>query len=434
MNQSKLKIAWFSPFVYSKTETNDSSQSAYFTETLLPFLGKKAEIHLYHNSFSSHPEVPTFHYLRAMGKRDREEYDFFIYNIEDNQCCDFSRIHAGLYPGVSIFHNLFFENPIPDPYLDSPWRETLDKLLDSSIAWARREEKRRDWPANLQRECSLSYASVFTSSFYRGEYERLITRGVCPGGSPGASYFLPYPVDFSSLKKSSQKKLIDRDSPFTIGFCGTTKIEHRLHKLLEALSLSKRQVSLVCLIDKNELERAANMCKEFGIKNVELISDSSIYAWQTQLPRIDLAFHLAFSVYSNPGAKLALSLSHGVPSVVNDHAPFDFFPEDIVSKVLPGPKEAKQIAELLNSFESSKQKGNKLYNFSSELYSAEAISEQLIEVLNRSSIVKKEVLKNWECLERQAKSALMEETLTYIPKESSYYRKHKEIFSELGWS
>ena len=116
----------------------------------------------------------------------------------------------------------------------------------------------------------------------------------------GSSYVLPYPVEEVEPAKIKAGRVL---------FFGGCSVEHRAHKVLEAISKLDNPPELSWLVD-GEAEVAESLVKEFGIKNVRLKKLEQVSDWQNLIEEgASLAIHTYFSAFGDPGP-YPLSLIH----------------------------------------------------------------------------------------------------------------------------
>ncbi len=432
----KPRLAWFSPL---NIEQKGSSTSAYWSDTLLPFLREEFEIHLYHDRFERYLDYPTHHYLSAFEHHKERPYNIFFYQLEDNKAANFTRIQVGINPGVALFHDLLFSTDGPEPILNSPWAETIKLFNDPDHPFPERERKyKKNGPLGY-REAGVAMLPIFSSEQHHLEYQRNITHKFRI--TDQQSYFLPHPV---SSRLSSARKV--RSSRKRMGFLGTPELQHRTHKILMALAEVSFDYELIWLVNPIEAAQARTLLEEYDIKNCELIEGRSPERWSSIMPTIDIALHTLFSVYGQLGPYHAMSLMAGIPTIVTNFAGAEYLADDIVFKIMPGQHEAHELTHLFNSLlEKDDQTGllaaRRAQEFAREFFDAEVVAEDLIRVL--ISAAGSDFSREWEILEARARREAVEEGIRYLSAGSSddcsssprnaWQRLLSPVFSELRW-
>ncbi len=433
----KLRIAWFSP-LGSEGET---SISAYATETLLPYLTDRFEIELFHDSFFSHKKYPTYHYLNAFLRDKERPFDLFFYQLEDSPCTKFVRMHLGLMPGITWFHHFFLSDDGPEPILNSGWQDTVDHFCGKRTVWPERgKEYTRPGP-QAYREAGLSFASLFSLERDHGEYERLVTHKLLADSNQRQSFFLPLPV--SEEVFSCRSKQSTTDAPFRVGYFGTPRIEHRAHKVLQALTEKyEQEVQLHWVVPEEELVIAQERLSEFDLDGV-LYPQATPEQWKQLLPELDCALHPLFSVFGQPGAPLAMSLAAGVPTVVTGFGNTERLVDEVACKIEPGSSEATQVASALRELMKQPRplQNREAQAFAREMYDVQGVAAQLGDtfeyLVSGEQSYLPQAMKRWRALEQDAADSLRKEVSSFLPA-SLWEGKDGEllnpVFEELGWS
>ena len=420
-----LRVAWFSPLniegaklkIYEQqSDSIASSSSAYVSDILLPLLKNDFEIEVFHEGFESYQDFPTFHYLKAFERHAAKPFDLFFYQLEDRECCNFIRMHLGLMPGVVFFHDLLFTKDGPEPILNSPWTDVISCFKNhcsgSKVAWPDRTKKFERQGPIAYREAGLSLLSLFSSERDYGEYTRQIEHGLSKSlleagvkNTVEASY-VPFPVDPAlALKPKSDS------SKLRIGFCGSTKIEHRSHKLLEALSKTEVDYKLIWMIDSDEENLALDLLGEFGIESYEFLVFRTPSAWQELVTSLDLAVHTQFSAFGQPGPYLAMSLMAGLPVAVTRFGTTDVLPASVVFHIEAGETESSQIIELLERL-SDGSKTSSLQttrDYAAEIFDCQAVASELSSMFLKSRQYFQESLGAWDNFQFKARKSLLNE-------------------------
>ena len=437
------RVAWFSPLPVNG-EAN-ASPSAYATETLLPYLSKKFQIHLFHDSFEEFPGFKTNHYLNAFEQHKRNPFDLFFYQIEDHARCNFVRTHMGVMPGIVWFHDFVFSTDGPEPILNSPWSETVQHFSDPRRAWPERGyEFERPGPLGY-REGAYAQCALFSNVANHGDYQRELTLKLGEKRTDlEESYYLPFPVEPIRISSTAQM-----GSAFEVLFAGTPRIEHRAHKLLEALhalqsASDDSNVTLTWLIDESESDAAKELLAEFEVRGVELVEGRSPQKFRELLATANVAVHTLFSVYGQPGPYLEMSLMAGTPVVVTNFASCEELPDSLVFKIRAGESEATEIQAVLQAMvgEEVDFSSNDIREYAEERYSAAMLAEELGSVFRLAHRELEPQRAKWEQLEIAARQELLRELGLQGPRaevgvENALFSSstvYEPAFKELGWS
>jgi glycosyltransferase involved in cell wall biosynthesis len=402
---ARIRIAWFSPLNCGKTTA--PSISAYVSDQLLPHLRKSCDIELFHNSFESYQDLPSFHYLRAFERHQTQPFNLAFYQVEDGPAAHFTRFHLGLMPGVVLFHDLLVVDSGPVPLYESPWEGIIKKFNSDTdahnIPWP---PYRKDRGAELaspfmQRETALAAVPVFSAERNHAEFKRLAPRGI--GADARSSYYLPLPVESRDAKIASPRAI-----PIII-YSGSPRIECRGHKVFQALQKLSRPYTLRWMIEENERSAALELLKEFAIENFELLPGRSPQAWYALAADADIALHPLFSAYGQPGPYLQISLMHELPCITTNFGAAEYLPESVVYKIQPGEHEAHETALALEEILTRKLRMPIGREFVIENCASKLVADELLHIFARSIPQLQEIDRRWVNLLGAARRELLTE-------------------------
>ncbi len=429
----RQRLAWFSAL--NLPGRRSASLSAYATDQILPFLKDSFDITVFHNGFEQYQDFKTAHFLSASELHEQQAFDIFFYQLEDHPDLNFIRQFCGIMPGAIWFHDFLFTSHGPEPILNSPFEDTIQIFNSGKYTFRKRGYEYQERERSGIREAGLSVLQFFSREIARSEAQRRVTRRLdCKSDAP-RNYYLPLPIPEIPLASPGQQRVC---------FCGSVQIEHRAHKLLQAISELEMSIPLVWLIDQRERKQAEELLQEFEIQNVELITGRSPEKWVEIVQGGGVAVHCLFSVYGQMGPYHAISMAAGLPTLVSDFAGAEFLPDNLVIKIEPGAHEARQIAEALGAVFSSRMQfsAKAIAEYARELYSAKFIAGELSFALKSSAGVFREFSQRWQKLEQAARAELLafslETNLGRVDRELfgealPAIQKLQEVYQELGW-
>lgn len=335
----QLRIAWFSPCAGERPGEGESIP-AYVSAQIVPRLADDYTVDLYHPGGLCSFAGVTCYPCRSVLKRHSEEpYDLFFYQVADTPQCDFTRCYLSLLPGVVWFYDVFFRPRAFSGAADAVCRKAdafLADFLQSPPDTAAAEG------AFARREAQYAALSLFSAERNIAEFKRRRGPGIAAqSGIDRDAYFLPYPV--SPLAGRSPASGAEPSDGLTVAFCGTVLLEHRAHYLLSVLSGLRVPWKLLWMLDESEVGEAKRLAAEFGAQNVEFVTPRSNGHWSEAVAWADVAVHLLFSAYGDPGPELAASMMAGVPCVVSDFSAAALLPDQAVWKIACGEKEASEL-------------------------------------------------------------------------------------------
>lgn len=414
----KTRMAWFSSV--------NNGISAYASALLLPHLSSKYDITLFSSDSGQIGNLEALNYLSAFKLHDKQPFDIFFYQFEDTQASYFSRAHLGLMPGIVWFHDFLLLDSGPEPFYTSPWEETLSFLSDECKEFADRSKNYIQKKPHAYREAGLSVIPVFSSERAHDEYKRHIEKTISFAlGMERQSYYLPIPI-----RGKVERTLVNDNLP-CICFCGSVQLQHRAHKLLQALSNISTPFKLKWLVEKGEVPRASELLKEFSIQNYEICDPKSPQAWEKLIGHSNIAVHTLFSVYGSVSPYLEISMAAGLPCIVTDFGNSEYLSEDICIKIEPGEKEAQQLASALSKLLlAPSANSTALQDYCLDKCSVENVAAELNLIFERALPNLIKTSKAWAKLEQAAKYELFQE-IDRLSQGS--FKSLRRYSAELGW-
>jgi len=429
MEKQRLpRIAWFSRFNQDgKVATN--SASAYCSEVLLPIVHRAFEVDLFGKDEGHFNDQRILHYATAGTRHKDNPYDLFFYQLEDSLECDFIKIHLGLIPGVTLFHDIAWSTDAPAPITFSVWREFLASfnLGDNSVAIPK--YKQPDSGVSPLREILLSPISLYSSpskcAWSRTYAKTSLAR--IPEFIGSDKIYLPYPVTVSRhINPVPSGKKQPR-----VGIYGEATTESRIEKILQALR--EFSVELVWLTPEIYVTKAERLLAEYGLRNTKIIPEDSLDSWVKMLPSFDVAFLPYHGEKGGLGPKIPMSLAAGVPTIVSDTEENRYLPESVVFKVSPGDQEVLGFKEYLHNLLALAPRDLDILKasfrgYALENHAAEIIGRELCAVFTRAILDLAGLKKRWQEVISKARADVIENNLQDYDESLV-----GPIFDEMGW-
>jgi len=398
MADKRLRIAFVSDI------SGSESLAAYCSGILVPLLSREHSLELFSDSFDTELlGVPHFHYLKAYQRHRTEPFDVFFYQLEDGKRSRFVRSSVGIMPGVTWFHDLFFQDLGPEATHTSPWERSIAQFYDPSIPFADRSVAPHQlWP-RAYRELSLSPLAVFSSRWALAECKTMISDRIEPELGAHRAECINIPIS-----TSTPEALPSKDTLRVATLAGTGH-EGRAHKFLAALKALSSPWALTWLIDPAERAQAEVLIREFDAgSNVTLVAGRSVEQWSDTLARSHVALHLRTSSFGHLAPYLQLSLAAGRLAVVSSMAQGEDLPNEVACKVTPGISEGVQLQQILESARTmditSATAAARAYV--REQHSPQGIANSLSGLLRLSAGLVEFPMRRWNGLYRDAQTAL----------------------------
>lgn len=361
-----MKIAWFS-IIPGSSSFAATSKSAYLTKQLVPLLrersGKKIEIDLYSGKAVPEGEFAAEHYLTALRHHADNPYDLWFYQIEDHSESIFSRLHAGMMPGVVLFHDYLLQTPAPlilamlDERYDEPqaYREVDQAVVPVfTNPWAHREYLSY---RERTKVAEVGHASVSP--------ENSVNRSAEIRDAHQLSFTLPYPVgNVDGVVGSGRSDTQDLSADaLTVGIVGSAQTEDRVYRLFHAALRYRQRVrnqNIRIIWMTQDREAALRLFSEFcggniqggGLKpsDLEIVSPMCAENWEQIVKLSHILCHLRVSAYGALGPYIHASMCSGKPTVVMRYGEGDYYGEQSLIHIRTGETEVSQLEEVLSAF------------------------------------------------------------------------------------
>lgn len=376
-NGKRLRVAWFSP-----SSDHPGSLASYATRELLPALTEYCEIELFtERAAPAEGSLPqSHHYLCASERHGKSPYDLFFYQLEDRPEANFLRIALAQNPGIVWFHDLFFTTHGPEPILNSAWHQLLKRFHDRVTPWPDPFDEHPQEKPFARRAASFTLLPIFSNERDRAQYLSLQVDDLIGRNAPDRSFFLPLPVREQTGKARWNEA-------FEVAVCGSARIEHRAHILLQALKeegISAERIAW--MIAPDEEPRAKELLQEFSLLGVKLCLPKSPEQWEKLVSTASVAFHLSFSAFGQLGPYLQISLASGTPAVVTKFGAGTCFPEELTFQIEPGAFEEAEIRGVLRhlrapNFHHPREEAKA---YAQTLFSRDSIASQLYSVFEHA--------------------------------------------------
>lgn len=442
MTDSHLRIAWFSDLSVGRTE----SLSTYCTKLLLPELSKKHAIEVFSDEVAllqsaTYCGVPVEHYLNAYKRHRERPFDLFFYQLEDSWACRFIRGHIGLVPGIVWAHDLFCNDLGPEACHTSPWEHSIKQFFDSSLGFVDRTKAPHQlWPRAF-RETSLCPVVLFSSQWARNEFKQMVSNRLESINGMHFSSVVPVPVsNIDSFKPRSQEML-------RIASIAVPGIEGRVHKVFPALRGLGCKWHLTWMVDGHEVQRAYELCNEFGLseQEVTVVSQRSINTWTEIAGESDVALHLHSGPFGHLAPYIQISLAQGCPVIVAKSGQGEDFPDDAVFGITPGLHESAELrgvlSELIAAYQASPYErvfGSQGMQYAQQNFNVCTIAKRLSDICIEMAPHVSHVMHRWQSIGRRAQKVLLAEVKGLVSAcnqegISAYDTVLMPAIKELGW-
>ena len=419
--QGPLRVAFFSDL------TGESSVAAYCSRLLIPLLARNHSLELFSTSFDvEYLGVPHFHHLKAYQRHREHPFDLFFYQLEDGKRSRFVRSSCGIIPGITWFHDLFFEDLGSEATHTSPWEHSIKQYYDPALAFSDRAiAPHQLWPRAF-RELSVSPICLFSSKWSLSEAETMLSARVECDGMSHRRELLSIPIEPFSPPPIPSNETLHVATMAGVGH------EGRPHKFLAALRALKTPWKLRWILEPSERATAEVLLREFGVgENVELCYGRSMAAWKTALGSAHVALHLRSTSFGHLAPYLQLSLASGRLTVVSDLAQGEDLPDNVAVKITPGISEAAQLLAVLEQAASLDIAAltAQARSFVSQEHNAARIASALSTTWSHYASALASPMKRWQSLYSNARTALLNEVRSLADGESEAISPYSQVVS-----
>ena len=352
------------------------------------------------------PAVLSHHYLKAYQRHRHSPFDLFFYQLEDGRPSRFVRSSVGIVPGITWFHDLFFQDLGPEATHTSPWENSVRQFYAPETPFADRSVAPHQlWP-RAYRELSLSPISLFSSRWALTESKTMISSRLESELGAHRSEVLPIPVAAPPVAPLPSRETL------RVSAISGTGLESRAHKLLAALQGLKGTWHLNWVVAPQEVAAAETMLREFNAGGrATLITNCSPTSWSDLLASSHVALHLRSSCFGHLAPFVHLSLASGRLTAVSDMAQGEDLPDAVVCKVTPGISEGAQLSAILEAARSMDilRATEPARAHIASAHSPKLIAARLSTVLRSAAPQLASVMQRWDTLYSAAEAELMRE-------------------------
>src|SRR5262252_5547213 len=321
-----MKLAYCSPLSPQRSGISD------YSEELLPYLARSAEITLFVDGFqpSNAAVVSRFEicdYRRQPNQLHRlQSFDAIIYHMGNDH-----RYHTGIYetmvkyPGILVLHdfaladfffNLGYSRGDLRLYLDEVaacYGETVRNAANEALAagaMPRIATNPIDFPLN-DRIARAARGVIVHSHWSR---ERLAA--IAPG-----ALVTTIPHHITEAAAAAEPLPVKQDGPVRIASFGLITPNKGIERALRALSALRAKLDFryVLVGEPNEYFNVRELVRDFELEDrVEITGHVEISEFQAQIAETDIAINLRERVIGETSGSLCRIMAAGVPAIVPD--------------------------------------------------------------------------------------------------------------------
>jgi glycosyltransferase involved in cell wall biosynthesis len=351
-----MRIAYFSPLNPIKTGVSD------YTEELLPYLSRYADIDLYIDNYQpSNKEIITnfniFHYLSYGDRQD--DYDITLYHIGNNPAHTYIYNSLMKYPGVVVLHDYILHHLALKALVDSGnWEEYIDEMKEcygdegvlASIQILKgygRDTLYFLYPFN---ERLLTQAA---GVIVHSEYLKRKIQNKCPSlpvfcVNQGIKLWPEKEINAVEAKK---KRGLEKDT-FIVASFGLITIAKRPETIIKAFKSfhNKHKNSILLLVGKvaDTIDLNALLEKYSLKKSVKITGYVDFASFQEYISMSDVCLNLRYPSGGETSAALLRIMACGKLVFVSNYSQFAELPDDCCVKIDLGKNEVAELIAYLN--------------------------------------------------------------------------------------
>ena len=358
-----MKIAYWSPLSPMGTGIAD------YSEELLPYLAKGAEIHLFTDGYEPKDQdlrkaFPWYPARDYEGIAAREKFDLNLYQIGNSSYHRYALNAALRFPGVVVMHDLVLqhlflglsvERADVQLYVSEMKRAYGERgaALGRQIAAALGSELLRSKFPLCERVIERSYGVLVLTRYMQSWLQRRfgsVPVGKFIGRAP--HHYAPPPPLPANNKEEARQILDLRKNEFLVSSFGLVTRAKRIDRALEGfLSFVRKHPDSRFLI-------VGEVQKGFPIEDllsqpelagkVEVTGHQPMERFYLYMLASDVVVNLRFPSTGELSGTLIRALGLGKPVLVSNTGPFAEFPEHTVARIDLGPPEVAEIAATLD--------------------------------------------------------------------------------------
>lgn len=361
-----MKIAYFSPLNPQKSGISD------FSEELLPYLKKLMDIDLYVDNYK--PSLNNVNDYGVYNIDDYEikmkEYDSVIFHVGNNAKYHSKIIDTFLkFGGILELHDISLHNYIAGITIDKNKPEEYIELMKYSHGY-KGEKAAKDYLNGLitapweDSKCTFTVNKHLVDKakaiIVHSDFAKQTLKGINPEKKiiNIAHHTADLIAEYDSYKNYCRKKLNIKNNLFIIGSFGFATESKRIVRILEALSIMRKQYKnefhyyIVGEIDSDNIIDKIN---ELQLNDyVTITGFTNLELFKLYMGACDFCINLRYPTYGESSGSVHRMFGMGKPVIVTSIGTFEEYPDNIVIKVPYGESEVNEIYKAINKLFSDK--------------------------------------------------------------------------------
>ncbi len=357
-----MKIAYWSPLTPAGTGIAD------YSEELLPYLAKEAELHLFVDDYepTSPMILESFRWFPARKfeeLREKENYDLNLYQIGNSSFHRYALNAALRFPGVVVLHDLVLQHLFLGfsvekgdvaLYVSEMKRAYGERgaALGRQIAAALGSELLTAKFPLSERLVERSYGVLVLTKFMQRWLQRRFGRIPVGKFIERAPHHYAPPPPLPVKTRDEARKLLGIDpGTFVVASFGLVTRAKRIDRALEGFRRFLGRGGDGIFLVVGEVQKSyplAELVPMDDLKDkVTLTGRQPMDRFYLYMLAADVVVNLRFPSTGELSGTLIRTLGMGKPVMVSNTGPFVEFPESTVARIDFGPPEVEEIAETL---------------------------------------------------------------------------------------
>jgi glycosyltransferase involved in cell wall biosynthesis/SAM-dependent methyltransferase len=352
-----MKLAYFSPLNPRRSGISD------YSEALLPYLGKHAEIDIFVEDYhAENQEIARLFPVRPWEEFERRQYDAVLYQMGNNPYHVYIRDLALRVPGVMVLHEFNLHYLAADAtVLRNDWDTYMAELEgsagDASVQQALEHAHRaRRGEVTLEFDRFAMNRGLIEASeglIVHSHYVEGLVRG---DGHTIPIAVIPHGVAAPSADRDAGRRRLELGGGQPLfGAFGFLKHYKRINSIIQAFARLARyrpEVRLILAGEEHPHYPLRALIRDLGQEErIRILGHVPLDVFTEYMAACDVCLNLRYPTAGETSGSLLREMSLGRPVIVSDIGAFSELPDDTCIKIPAGPEasEPEWLFEYMNT-------------------------------------------------------------------------------------
>jgi glycosyltransferase involved in cell wall biosynthesis/SAM-dependent methyltransferase len=343
-----MKLAYFSPLNPRRSGISD------YSEALLPYLGKRADIDIFVEDYRpENQEIAQLFPVRQWQEFECSQYDAVLYQMGNNPYHVYIRDLALRVPGVMVLHEFNLHYLAADStVLRNDWDTYLRELESEggsdAVAHANRA---RTGEVTLEFDRFAMNRSLIEASQGLIVHSHYVERLVQEAGHNARIAVIPHGVARPTADRDAARRRLELNGQPLFGAFGFLKHYKRIKSIIQAFARLTRyrpEARLILVGEEHPHYPLRPLIRDLGQEErIRILGHVPLDEFVEYMAACDVCLNLRYPTAGETSGSLLREMALARPVIVSDIGAFSELPEDTCIKVPAGPESSVSEPEWL---------------------------------------------------------------------------------------